>query len=105
MTELRCKPGDLAVVISAQNSANIGRIVRVLRLDQGTGLLTYPVNTPTWLTVSEHPMTWFVKEKRIYRKRGPIPDAQLQPIRGLPPGRDNAESLRDLPRVVQSTTK
>lgn len=104
MAELRCKAGDLAVVIHARNPVNIGRIVRVLQLDHGTGILTYPKDTPTWLTVSEHSMTWSVKDKRVRRKRGPIPDAQLQPIRGLHRGRDMAESLNDFPGVVQSTT-
>jgi hypothetical protein len=103
MPELRCRPGDLAVVIRARNPVNIGRIVRVLQLDQGSGILTYPKDTPTWLTVSEHSMTWSVKDKRVRRKRGPIPDAQLQPIRGLPPGHDMTESLSDFPGVVQST--
>ena len=37
----RCKPGDLAIVVSAHNRANVGRIVQVLRLHDGRGELAY----------------------------------------------------------------
>jgi len=100
MDELRCKPGDLAIVIKAKNKCNLGRIVRVTQLDQGSGPLFYPASTPTWLTESAHRMTWYVQGKRIQRKRGPIPDAHLQPVRGIPPGRDVADSLRHMPGVL-----
>ena len=100
MDELRCKPGDLAIVIKAKNKCNLGRIVRVIQLDQGSGPLLYPASTPTWLTESTHRMTWSVKGKWVQRKRGPIPDAQLQPVRGNPSGRDVAESLRHIPCVL-----
>jgi hypothetical protein len=95
MTELRCKPGDLAVVVRAKYPVNLGRIVRVIRRDQGSGILFYAKDTPAWLAVSARPLTWYVDGKRILRKSGPVPDAQLQPIRGLPPGSDMAESLMD----------
>lgn len=100
---LRCKPGDLAIVIKAKNKCNLGRIVRVIQLDQGSGVLLYPASTPTWLTESAHRMTWYVQGKRVQRKNGPIPDAQLQPVRGNPPGRDIAESLRNFPGVLLNT--
>ena len=102
MTELRFRPGDLAIVIHANNSVNLGRIVRVVRMGQGRGILSYPDDKPSWLTESAHLMTWFVNKKKVERKRGPIPDAQLQPIRGFPPGREIAESLTDLADILKS---
>ena len=82
MNELRCKPGDLAVVISAKYRRNLGIIVRVISMDNRTGALRYPWETPVWLAESEKLMVWVSDGKRHSSKRGPIPDAQLQPIRG-----------------------
>ena len=93
MSELRCKPGDLAIVIKANYPSNLGRIVRVVALSQGEGDLVYPKEQVTWLVTCQHPMTWYMKSKRYQRKKGPVPDAQLQPIRGLPLGRDTTEGL------------
>ena len=93
MSELRCKPGDLAIVIKANYPSNLGRIVRVVALSQGEGDLVYPKEQVTWLVTCQQPMTWYLKSKRYQRKKGPVPDAQLQPIRGLPLGRDTTEGL------------
>ena len=82
MSNLRCKPGDLAVVIQATFKTNLGRIVRVIRPSCGEGDLTYPAHMNTWLVESVEPLTWYRGKKRFRRKSGPVPDAQLQPIRG-----------------------
>jgi hypothetical protein len=82
MSNLRCKPGDLAVVIHATFKTNLGRIVRVIRPSCGEGDLTYPAHMNTWLVESAEPLTWYRGKKRFRRKSGPVPDAQLQPIRG-----------------------
>ena len=82
MTNLRCKPGDLAVVIHATFKTNLGHIVRVIRPSCGEGDLTYPAHMNTWLVESAEPLTWYRGKKRFRRKSGPVPDAQLQPIRG-----------------------
>jgi hypothetical protein len=37
----RCKPGDLAVVTSAAHPTNLGRIVKVLALQDGEGPIVY----------------------------------------------------------------
>ena len=37
--ELRCRPGDLAIIVFAQNEPNIGLIVRVLKRDSGRSKL------------------------------------------------------------------
>lgn len=91
MTKLRCRPGDLAVVIHAQFATNLGRIVRVVGFDDRKGDLQFPVQIPTWLVRCESPMTWRDPKKRYRRKQGPVPDAYLHPIRGNPIGKDIAD--------------
>jgi hypothetical protein len=54
-------------------------------LSQGEGDLVYPKEQVTWLVTCQQPMTWYKKSKRYQRKKGPVPDAQLQPIRGVAP--------------------
>ena len=82
MDELRCKPGDMAVVIDAKYKRNLGIIVKVIELDDRTGPVRYALDTPAWLAESQKAMTWVVNGTRYSSHRGPIPDAQLQPIRG-----------------------
>jgi hypothetical protein len=93
MSNLRCKPGDLAIVIKAECQTNLGRIVRVIKRSQGDGDLIYSSFEPTWWVESSHPMTWTKSKKRYRRKKGPVPDAQLQPIKALPLGRDVADGM------------
>lgn len=95
MHALRCKPGDLAVVIHAMHPENIGRIVQVIRQDNGKGPLRFHPNQNAWLVESNENMSWHVKEKLYRRKRGPVPDAQLQPIRDLTPGEELSELHAD----------
>lgn len=84
----RCKPGDLAIVVRAHNPSNIGTIVKVIGLYDGTGDLPCPEATcAVWLIESTKPTTWIFNGKRYRRKRGPVPDSQLQPIRGNPSGK------------------
>jgi len=82
MYELRCKPGDLAIVIDAKYKRNLGIIVKVIELDDRTGPVRFALDTPVWLIESQEAMTWVVNGTRYLSNRGPIPDAQLQPIRG-----------------------
>jgi hypothetical protein len=96
MCELRCKPGDLAVVIYADIPSNVGKIVRVVKASQRDGVLSFPNSKPSWLVQSAHTMTWYIGKKRYRRKTGPVPDAQLQPIRGLTQGRDIADGIWQL---------
>ena len=84
MNNLRCKPGDLAVVIDAKYKRNLGIIVKVIEIDDRTGPVRYALETPVWLAESQKAMTWVVNGTRYRSNRGPIPDAQLQPIRGAP---------------------
>jgi hypothetical protein len=96
MSELRCRPGDLAIVIQAQFPTNMGRIVRIIGVDDRKGDLLFPVQTPTWEVRCELPMTWRSNNKRFRRKQGPVPDACLQPIRGNFIGKDIADGLISL---------
>lgn len=77
----RCRPGDLAVVVDAANKANIGRIVKVVALHDGTGPLAMVRPCAVWMVRAPTPMTWTDGPKRYRRKNGPVPDSQLQPIR------------------------
>ncbi len=78
-----CKVGDLAVVVKADNPTNLGIIVRVVELHDGNGFLAYPSSFGTvWLCEGRSPMTWHFRGRWIVALKGPIPDSQLQPIRG-----------------------
>jgi hypothetical protein len=84
MTATRCSVGDLAVVVSANHQCNLGLIVKVIAVHDGKGDLVYGAGAgPVWLVESAQPMTWNVKSRRFRRKRGPVPDCQLEPIRPL----------------------
>lgn len=82
MNDLRCKPGDLAIVVDAKYKRNLGIIVKVIEMDDRTGPVRYALDTPVWLPESQKAMTWVVNGTRYRSNQGPIPDAQLQPIRG-----------------------
>ena len=83
---MRCKAGDLAVVVNAQFRCNIGNIVRVIAPDDGTGAIRFTGEGQVWVVACHRPMTWTVRGKRYRRKSGPVPDNRLWPVRGLPPG-------------------
>ena len=100
MNKVRCKPGDLAVVIDARYKCNLGAVVQVIELHHGFGDLRYPLEQNAWLAKSSKVLQWTVAGKRYRRKSGPVPDAQLQPIRGYPLGRDIAEGLKEIKGVL-----
>lgn len=79
----RCKPGDLAVVVRAQNRVNLGNIVRVIEAHDGTGELAYPSRAgPVWLCECQKPMFWYFRNRVFVQNIGPIPDSCLQLLRG-----------------------
>jgi hypothetical protein len=82
--EPRCRAGDLAVIIYADYRCNLGRIVRVLAQHDGKGDIAFHGVDVVWLVESSRPITWTVGTKRFRRKRGPVPDTYLKPIRGNP---------------------
>ena len=77
-----CKPGDLAIVVEAYNACNIGTIVHVLGLYSGKSGICAPEGDVIWLAQASQPMTYAEPSKLTRRRRGPIPDSQLRPIRG-----------------------
>ena len=96
----RCKPGDLAVIIQAQHRENLGLIVKVLEPHDRTGPLVYNTGESVWLTESAVPMKWTLKSEVYLLKRGPIPAAQLQPIRARPtPRRKRTRQIKVLEAV------
>ncbi len=84
MSKLNCKPGDLAVVITAHNTENIGTILRVIKKHPNQKALVDHVGTHIWLAEAPRPMAYNVGGKLVMRRKGAVPDAILRPIRGLP---------------------
>ena len=79
-----CKPGDLAVVVKAHNTCNIGTIVHVIRLFTGQSDLCAPAGDVIWEAQASHPMTYDISGVLKRRRIGPVPDNQLRSIRGAP---------------------
>jgi hypothetical protein len=96
MTEMRCKPGDLAIVIDAYNTSNLGMIVRVVGPQDMNSDLVIHDTSGVWIIESHHLMAWACGEKITYSTKGPALDCQLKPIRGLPLGRDIADGVKEL---------
>jgi len=81
---MKCKAGDMAVVLSAFHKANVGRFVSVVKLYDNTGDAAMGWEQPVWLVESHAPMTWTKGAKVWQGHQGPVPDSALQPIRGWP---------------------
>jgi hypothetical protein len=80
----RCRAGDLAVVVNAYYRSNLGRIVKVLAPHDAQGALVFRDVGHVWLVEAPQPMIWTIGSRRFRRKCGPVPDANLKPIRGKP---------------------
>ena len=89
---MRCRPGDMAVIVDAFNKSNLGKIVTVIGLHDGAGDLVLKLKEPVWLVSCSVPLIWTNDKKRWRRKSGPAGDSALQPIRGVP--LDDLESVR-----------
>ena len=61
---MKCKVGDLVVVIRAQCKSNLGRIVLIVGADDGTDFVKFKNEGPVWRVKSERPQTWYVDGKR-----------------------------------------
>ncbi len=92
-----CKPGDLAIVVDAYNPANIGTIVRVIRVHPNQGAMCKEPEDLLWFASAPRPMSYDVGGKIILRKKGPVPESLLRPIRGGPLGADIASGINSLP--------
>jgi hypothetical protein len=80
---MRCRPGDLAVVVSARVKSNIGKIVRVMKTDDGSSGVPLDGVGSAWLVKSSARLTWWFGTSRRRRRYGPLLDSDLQPIRGI----------------------
>lgn len=84
---MRCRPGDLAVVITAPGEFNSGLIVEVLRQSDGSPWgYDYGWNGPTWWVRCGVLLTWWdgAADVEVRAWEGPLPDNVLHPIRGKP---------------------
>ena len=63
MTKLNCKPGDLAVVITAHNPENIGTIVRVIKKHHNQNALVDFKGSHIWMAEAPRPMLYDVGGK------------------------------------------
>ena len=81
---MNCKPGDLATIVEAFNACNLGIIVRVTGRHVDQSALVAPSNDTIWVVESSHLLTYDIAGRLSRKKRGPAPDSQLKPIRGLP---------------------
>jgi hypothetical protein len=80
---MRCKKGDLAIVVSANYEENIGCIVTIISMVSTNGFLNMQNQGPLWLVSCQHNMKWTFNTKVFRKKCGPVPDCFLQPIRGI----------------------
>jgi hypothetical protein len=81
----KCKPGDLAVVIWAHNQENLGTIVKILQVHPDQKTVVKPEGDTVWTAQAPRPMTYEDGGVIKRRRKGPVPDSQLQPIRGANP--------------------
>ena len=95
MRKLNCRPGDLAIVVEAFNPINIGAIVKVIGKHRNQRVLCASPEEFIWLIEAPYPLTYEVKGKVVHKRKGSVPDSGLQPIRGLPLGKDITDHLRD----------
>jgi hypothetical protein len=99
MTELRCRPGDLAVTVGATNAENLGLIVEVVAPADATRWpLAGAPGFLWWVQSAGWPITYVFRDGRIeHRFEGPIPDRCLQPIRGGADRAADADSAGNAP--------
>lgn len=95
-----CKPGDLAIVVKAHNACNIGTILKVLRPNRNQSALYTARDDVLWLVEAPHPMTYDYWGTLRRRRKGPVPDSYLRPIRGNP---KNEEITRVEPLKADSS--
>jgi hypothetical protein len=86
---IRCKPGDLAIIVKSYFPDNIGLIVKVLKAyGNDDPDLRFPDRWQSmWLVECNQPMHWDSPEtgQNYFKTVGPRSDAYLHPIRGVPP--------------------
>ena len=86
----KCSPGDLAVIVYAYNTVNIGTIVKVLAVHPNQLEIQSHPDDVLWTCQAAHPMTYAIGNKKKKINTGPVPDSYMKPIRGEPMGMDIA---------------
>lgn len=79
---MKCKPGDLAIIVDPYNPENAGLIVQVIKTHWNQDALQKSEGDHIWLVQCQQPMTYCYGERLRRRKCGPAPDSVMQPIRG-----------------------
>ena len=102
MRKLNCRPGDMAIIVEAFIPVNVGAIVKVIGKHRNQKVICASPEEFIWLIEAPHPLTYEVKGKLVRKLKGGAPDSGLQPIRGLPLGRDISEGVRELNGVKPS---
>ena len=101
-----CKPGDLAIVVKAHNACNIGTILKVLRPNRNQSALYTARDDVLWLVEAPRPMTYDYGGTLRRRRKGPVPDSYLRPIRGNPKSEETqTDQLKGDSSAVTSTTR
>jgi len=86
----KCTPGDLAIIVYAYNTVNIGTIVKVLAQHPDQLAIESHPDDVLWTCRAAYPMTYSFGNKKHKKKIGPVPDSYMRPIRGEPLGMDIA---------------
>ena len=89
---MKCKVGDLAVIVAADFKSNIGNIVKIIAPDDGKGICDWSKQGLAWVVTAARPITWVINGKRYRRKIGPVPENRLQPIHRVTDGKKAKES-------------
>ena len=97
---LRCQPGDIALVIRAEHLHNIGLIVRVLR-PFAEGDIQLNGKGFLWEVDCRQLQMWMSNGRVLWRHRGPVPDEYLLPIRGNRKPEATSEALQLLQPQTQ----
>ena len=77
---MKCKPGDLAIIIDDIHPSNIGAFVRVLKVHDELG---ESADVIYWKVFSKHPLACLRKGKQARRQHVISNDCDLSPIKGL----------------------
>ena len=89
-SKTNCQIGDLAIVISAEQSQNLGQIVEVVGRNKGKPFgLKGPGIVWQVRTVSGRETLYYLFRdlgKVVLLAEGPAPDCRLKPVTGLPDG-------------------
>ena len=80
---MKCRPGDMAVVLNAFHSSNVGAFVHIIAPYDSADRIKLGGGDAVWLVESKVPLTWTRGRGLWHGLRGPVPDTALQPIREL----------------------